>query len=97
MGRDFTTTRDLTLELTVAQAAAGYDFTTEENVAGQGYILPRFFILTEGGTLTFVDADDKERSLHADARRVYPATIKRVTGATGAGYVQFFHGPVGGI
>lgn len=95
--RDFSPARDLTLELSIGEAALGYDFTVQEHVDGQGYILPRFFIMTDGGVLVFVDADGKSRTIHAEARRVYPATIQSVTTATGSGFVQFFAGPVGGI
>lgn len=88
--RDFTPTRDLAVEMTIAEADAGYDFTTAESVAGRGFVLPRSFVITGGGTLSFVDDDDRTRVVHAAAQRSYPATIRQVTGATGAGYVQFF-------
>lgn len=97
--RDFDPTRDLTIELSVASAAEGYDFTVEELVEGKGYVLPRGFVHTGGGVVSYLDDDGRARTLNAAAGRVYPATMSAVTGCTGSGFVQFFARPedVGGL
>lgn len=70
-------------ELTVAEAAAGYDFGSQSKV-------PQAFIHTGGGVLSFVDGDGIARTFHADAGRAYPVTVAKITNCTGEGYVQLF-------
>lgn len=75
-------------EVTVAEADADVDFGGQNKV-------PRGFIHTGGGTITFIDGYGDSRTMHVDAGRAYPidAGIAKVTACTGEGYVQFFEDP----
>lgn len=69
---------------TVAEAAAGLDFTSAPS-------LPVAVLISGGGTLDFVDnKGGVTTGAVLVAGQPYPWTIAQVTGCTGSGQVQFF-------
>jgi hypothetical protein len=71
------------LQVTVAEAAAGIDFTayTQQPVG---------VLHTGGGDLTVVSNLGKTDTVTMSAGQVYPWSIAQIMDCTGSGYVQFF-------